>query len=85
MDMVKFSTEDDPGFISVVGELLRWVKDIRSQQQLSSNHAESKSASGPSEQRGTKEELGGITICGDVVQSSIVNGCQTIHGDLIFR
>lgn len=84
MEMVKFSTENDPGFISVVGELLRWVKDIRSHEKLSSNHADYTAASDPSEQTRTKEELGGITICGDVVQSSIVNGCQTIHGDLIF-
>ncbi|KND92397.1 Protein SERAC1, partial [Tolypocladium ophioglossoides CBS 100239] len=28
MDMTKFENEDDPGFIAVVGELRRWVKEI---------------------------------------------------------
>ncbi|KAF7510444.1 hypothetical protein GJ744_006723 [Endocarpon pusillum] len=28
MDMTKFETEDDPGFISVTGELRRWVKEL---------------------------------------------------------
>ncbi|KAI9715704.1 MAG: hypothetical protein M1812_005856 [Candelaria pacifica] len=29
MGMTKFETEDDPGFISVAGELQRWVKEFR--------------------------------------------------------
>ncbi|OCL11660.1 hypothetical protein AOQ84DRAFT_335546 [Glonium stellatum] len=29
MTMTKFETEDDPGFISVTGELQRWVKELK--------------------------------------------------------
>jgi hypothetical protein len=28
MDMTKFETADDPGFIAVSGELRRWIKEI---------------------------------------------------------
>ena len=28
MGMTKFETKDDPGFISVAGELRRWVKEL---------------------------------------------------------
>jgi hypothetical protein len=28
MSMTKFETEDDPGFVSVTGELRRWVKGL---------------------------------------------------------
>jgi hypothetical protein len=82
--MVRFKTEDDLGFISVVGELQRWTKDIKS--------PHSKVRRGPSEvvesSVGPKsglstESYGGITIWGDVVKSNI-SRAQTIHGNLIF-
>ncbi|KKA16380.1 SesB-related regulatory protein [Rasamsonia emersonii CBS 393.64] len=28
MDMTRFETEDDPGFVSIVGELRRWIKEL---------------------------------------------------------
>lgn len=28
MDMTRFGTTDDPGFVAVCGELSRWVKEI---------------------------------------------------------
>lgn len=28
MDMKKFESEDDPGFVAVVGELRRWIRDL---------------------------------------------------------
>ena len=28
MDMTKFESEDDPGFVAVVGELRRWIRDL---------------------------------------------------------
>ncbi len=28
MDMTKFATVDDPGFVAICGELRRWIKDI---------------------------------------------------------
>jgi len=28
--MARFETEDDPGFVSIVGELRRWVKELKS-------------------------------------------------------
>jgi hypothetical protein len=82
--MARFKTEDDPGFISVVGELQRWMTEIRS--------PHSKARRGPSDMvestvstraTPTKESYGGITIWGDVVKSNISRD-QTIHGNLIF-
>ena len=32
LDMTKFGMEDDPGLISVAGELQRWVKELQLQQ-----------------------------------------------------
>ena len=29
MDMTKFVSEDDPGFVAVEGGLLRWMREIR--------------------------------------------------------
>jgi hypothetical protein len=29
MDMTKFESEDDPGFIAVTGEIHRWLKQLR--------------------------------------------------------
>lgn len=29
MEIAKFVSEDDPGFISVTGELCRWVKELK--------------------------------------------------------
>ena len=28
MDMTKFESEDDPGFVAMVGELRRWIRDL---------------------------------------------------------
>jgi hypothetical protein len=28
MDMTKFESDDDPGFVAVVGELRRWIRDL---------------------------------------------------------
>ena len=35
MDMTKFEGEDDPGFITVVGELRRWIKELTSPSNVS--------------------------------------------------
>jgi hypothetical protein len=84
--MARFAAEDDPGFISVVGELQRWAKEIRCPQYKAGRPG----ASEVSESTGntntilSNSNLGGITICGDVVKSNVVNGGQTIYGGLTF-
>ncbi|KAH6880024.1 hypothetical protein B0T10DRAFT_609642 [Thelonectria olida] len=78
-DMAKFTSPTDPGFLSVLNELLRWINDIRSDLGEINRFAEQ-----PREQCHGGIALGGITICGSVVQSSIVNGSQVIHGNLVF-
>jgi hypothetical protein len=32
MDMTKFENEEDPGFVSVTGELRRWIKELSTAQ-----------------------------------------------------
>jgi hypothetical protein len=85
--MVRFATEDDPGFISVVGEIERWAKEIKStsckdlEEGISSERLiNAMNATGISNSRYS----GGITIWGNVVKSNVVYGSQTINGGLSF-
>ncbi len=32
MDMVRFTSTDDPGFLSIAGELQRWIHELESKQ-----------------------------------------------------
>lgn len=38
MEMAKFSSEEDPGYLAVSTELWRWVRDIKIQRQLVEKH-----------------------------------------------
>lgn len=83
---MKFATDRDPGFVSISNELLRWVDGIRSDQaaaQLSAGPSRPEGPLGKSQGHGQPHAEWGIVIKGDVFQSSIVNGCQTIQGDLV--
>jgi hypothetical protein len=85
--MARFATEDDPGFISVVCELQRWAKEIRSP----TCKAGSPEVRGVSKSSGdinssvSSRSHGGITIWGDVVKSNVVIGNQNIYCGLTFQ
>jgi protein SERAC1 len=85
-DMVRFASESDPGFISIVGELQRWIKDIKITTENSDkprkdvpDHLDGKSG------MSNKIKTDGITIWGDVKQSNIVSGDQAVWGGVTFR
>lgn len=87
--MARFSEKDDPGFISVVGELRRWVNDMKSD---SGSRAVVKGSVevNLSDILTTKEtvkelDFRGITILGDVIQSNMVSSNQIINGGLTFK
>lgn len=122
--MVRFASADDPGFVSVLGELRRWISQIvtytddyhhdddkndyderdkevwdakRKDTSLSNSSGGSSTtlsawpSGGDSDVRrgggGDREDCrraGAITIWGNVTQSVIANGNQTIQGNLIF-
>ncbi len=91
--MVRFTEKDDPGFISVSGELQRWANEIKSQgpgAQVATTRVFGGLGASASENSinaiaTDSPDLGGITIWGNVVKSNVVSSCQTIHGGLIFR
>ncbi|KAF8854611.1 hypothetical protein BDZ45DRAFT_596807 [Acephala macrosclerotiorum] len=92
-EMVRFTGKDDPGFISVSGELQRRVNEIKSPDRearaaarrayggrgaLASENTMNATAT-------NNPNLGGITIWGDIVKSNVVSSSQTIHGGLTFK
>jgi hypothetical protein len=85
--MARFATVDDPGFMSVVCELQRWAKEIRSPP----DKAGRTGANEVSQNTGDINSVlsnscpGGITIWGDVVKSNVVNGSQNIYCGLTFK
>ncbi|KAK7971551.1 hypothetical protein PG989_016567 [Apiospora arundinis] len=84
-DMVRFSSPDDPGFLSITGELKRWIDDLRSPDQKLQNIARARSF--PARERTAMRdgsESSGITIWGNVIQSNVVNGSQTVNGNMYF-
>ncbi|RYP46683.1 hypothetical protein DL768_007155 [Monosporascus sp. mg162] len=92
-DIARFATEDEPGFISILGELQRWMKEIQLGQYRagSPRSSRSKSLEGKNMfnanahmRSHNSNNYGGITIHGDVVESNVVNGGMTIHGGLRF-
>ena len=84
-EMARFIGEDDPGFISVLGELQRWSKEIAS----SPIKLERKIAVQECEPivKSTVKGLnqGQIVVWGDIVNSNVVGRTQTIHGGLVFK
>lgn len=90
--MARFTGKDDPGFISVSGELQRLVNDFKSPDRESRAVARRDlSVDGPSASEininatgGKSLSVGGITILGDVIRSNVVSSSQTIYGGLTF-
>jgi hypothetical protein len=92
--MVRFASEDAPGFKSVVGELERLVATIR----FLADEA-TKMRADPYKDRPTKtamnggttvsiqgpeSQCAGIRIWGDVTRSNVVDGDLVISGNLTF-
>ncbi|KAK7946915.1 uncharacterized protein PG986_011236 [Apiospora aurea] len=85
-DMVRFSSPDDLGFLSITGELKRWIGDLRTSDgklRRSFARVSSLPVKGFMGAEATSQ-LGGITIWGNVFQSSVVNGSHTVNGDMYF-
>lgn len=91
--MARFTGKDDPGFISVSGELQRMVNEFKSpnrESQVVARRAldvDEAPAPGINISATDKKSLslGGITILGDVIKSNVVSNNQTIHGGLTFK
>jgi hypothetical protein len=88
-DIARFASEDDPGFVGISGELLRWTKRIRfDQREEETTAVVAAPTTTSSALAGTGREgcthLGGIVIHGDVLESNLVNGSQTVYGGLRF-
>jgi len=85
-EMGGFATENDPGFISVAGELQRWANHI-STTQRKAGRTNSEASESPEYTKVVLNNgnIGGITIYGDIVKSNVANNSQTIYGGLTFR
>jgi len=85
--MVRFSTSQDPGFVSIAGELQRWVHEVRivpaqGETELPPQTEKDEGSDGlPCQETSIRRQ--GITILGSVTKSSVVNGSQVISGSLI--
>ncbi len=79
-DMVRFASENDPGFISVAGELRRWLDEIKAATKMDSLDA----APNTGVTTNVGIHAGEISIIGNVTQLSVVGGSQIINGSLIF-
>ncbi|KAK8073299.1 hypothetical protein PG994_004198 [Apiospora phragmitis] len=83
-DMVRFSSPDDLGFLSLTGELKIWIDDLRTPDgklRRSFARVNSLPLKGLMLAEASKQPSG-ITIWGNVVQSNVVNGTQTGPGPL---
>jgi len=83
-DIARFSSETDPGFITIVKELQRWTKNIQNSQRGvvrldPSTDSTENIALGPE-----RRNIAGIVFYGDILHSNVVQGGQVIHGDLRF-
>ncbi|KAI1260078.1 Alpha/Beta hydrolase protein [Xylariaceae sp. FL1019] len=76
-EMVRFATPHDPGYVSVVGELQRWVKKLQ--------FPASREGDNLLDKRDAEDGFGKVVIWGDVSRSVVVSGMQTIHGNISFR
>ncbi|KAI0401115.1 Alpha/Beta hydrolase protein [Xylaria palmicola] len=92
--IARFASPDDPGFVSVLGELRRWIgpianaEDEQNEQVWDMDRKGSRVASGGwaagESNGGDSADTGAITIWGNVTRSVIANGNQTIQGNLFF-
>ncbi|KAI1325369.1 Alpha/Beta hydrolase protein [Xylariaceae sp. FL0255] len=94
--MARFASPDDPGYMSVVGELRRWVlyiqnpgsRDDRSVWRKENSNTNRgtvvRDAGGEGDARNSAGD-GSVVIWGNVHKSVVVSGTQTIQGNLSFR
>ncbi|KXJ85308.1 hypothetical protein Micbo1qcDRAFT_223460 [Microdochium bolleyi] len=92
-DIARFARASDPGFLSIVGQLRRLVADNSSLSSSQMSDIDSKSDAtlvssvsslGEDMHPAPPQGSSGITIWGNVYNSSVVNGHHTIAGDLVF-
>ena len=86
MSMTKFETADDPGFVSVAGELRRWVKKLESAPRVGDGNVLAPEGSGTAVERneggGTGNNSGGVTHHGNIYGAmNVVHGSQTFSGN----
>ena len=84
--MVRFSSPDDLGFLSITGELKRWIEDLRTTDSKM-RRSLARVNSLPLKELMLAEaahQSSGIIIWGNVMQSNVVNGSQTVNGDMYF-
>jgi hypothetical protein len=83
--MTKFESEDDPGFVAVVGELRRWIRDLSQPSVLDDRPIQGQRTHGPA-----TLEQSGSGISGGNGRNTIENRGiianqawqQTIHGGI---
>ena len=86
MDMTRFETKDDPGFVSVVGVLQRWVKELKSDPVSPGGAAPASEATRPAE--GKPAGFNGNSFTGTIhygnnIRSNVTyGGNQNISGVL---
>lgn len=85
-DIARFADENSPGFDSVLGELQRWVADTTYGGEFTTSGPNKRNFIGSN---ATGRTVGGcngsgIEIWGDVIRSNVVNGSQTVHGNITF-
>ncbi|KAK3387397.1 sesB-related regulatory protein [Podospora didyma] len=85
-DMVRFASENSPGFESIVAELRRFVNGLHVPGQGGPDSEKGVDIrNSPDKDTGRQENnYDGITIWGEITKSNIVNGNQIIDGDLTF-
>jgi len=88
-DMVRFESEDSPGFESVPGELRRVIEDTDPPPEYDGAVPDPAPEGQRQRLKGRKRRSGngsdnGIIVWGNVVGSKVVTGDLTIHGDLQF-
>jgi len=83
--MVRFSSGEDAGFKSITGELQRWISDINeSTLETGPLGPNSEPAIAEPSSIGKGRSVAGIVIMGDVKQSNIIGGHQTVWGGMKF-
>ncbi|KAI0971312.1 Alpha/Beta hydrolase protein [Xylaria arbuscula] len=91
-EIARFASTDDPGFVSVLGELRRWIGQIYAEDEdnkqtwgIQKECNRNPPYDWTDGRRGDSEDCrGAITIWGNVTKSVVANGNQIIHGNLIF-
>ena len=85
MDMAKFESEDDPGFVAVVGELRRWIQGLSQSSVPNDRPMKRQRRGGPA-----ALEQSSLGISGGHGRNTIENGGnvanqawqQTVHGGI---